>query len=131
MTRALPTMVGITALIGPVAAGILTMISYPARPDSMIVLGLVASSACLALLNVTLVFRRFDIEWREFAQYYSTAVVAYLLRVVLIGYALYASGAGDAAHLFYLALLLYAFEVPILIGFTVAVRDSVAHSIPD
>lgn len=126
MSSKLPpyTLIGISALATAALAGIFTARQTPQLSIAFIAIASCGFSAMLLLSNLWLLGKVRDYPWNTFSRFASVALIGYLVRTGLIGYAFVQSPvSGSSKLLFVGALALYASEVPVLIGATVAKAD--------
>lgn len=89
-------------------------------PTTPAVVLLVCSFALLAL-NMLLLARVADFDWKAFFAVFKWALLAYVVTAGMILYAFLRDGVkGETLVILTLSLVVYAVHVPMLIGFTVA-----------
>jgi hypothetical protein len=124
--RPLPpvTQLAMASLALIVAGGIYLSAHLPQHVSLTPAVILLAASACLLAVNLTLLARVKDFRWGRFATVARWSLLAYLLIAGMIEYAFLRNHVkGGALVVLTLSLLVFAVHVPTLIGFTVARYD--------
>jgi hypothetical protein len=124
--RPLPpvTQLAMASLALIVAGGIYLSAHLPQHVSLTPAVILLAASACLLAINLTLLARVKDFRWGRFATVARWSLLAYLLIAGMIEYAFLRNHVkGGALVVLTLSLLVFAVHVPTLIGFTVARYD--------
>jgi hypothetical protein len=104
-----------------VIGGIVMAASFPARPALGVPIVLLALSVALLAANGVLLARYRGFAWRTFVLVAKWALLAYLVSAGMIEFSFVHNHAGGAPLLVVtLMLVVFALDVPLLIGFTVA-----------
>lgn len=121
--RPLPpvTQLGMTSLALIVAGGIYLSAHIPKHVPLTPAIVLLAASALLLAINLTLLYRVEGFQWRRFFDVAKWALLAYTIIAGMIEYAFLRNHLkGGALVVLTLSLVVFAVHVPVLIGFTVA-----------
>lgn len=123
---AIPTVPPITQLAGAslalvVIGGIIMASSFPDQPALGIPIALLVSSTALLAVGVVLLVRHRGFAWPTFFRVGKWALLAYAISAGMIEFSFLHNQAGGAPLVVItLMLVLFAINVPLLIGFTVA-----------
>jgi hypothetical protein len=121
------TKLGMLSLALIVAGGIYLSSHLPEHVPLGPAVGLLAASSLVLVLNMVLLSRVPGFAWPRFFQVAKWALLAYLVTAGLIEYAFLRNHvSGGPLVILTLSLVVYALQVPTLIGFTVARYDSPA-----
>jgi hypothetical protein len=121
------TQLGMLSLALIVAGGIYLSSHLPEHVPLGPAVGLLAASSLVLVLNMVLLSRVPGFAWPRFFQVAKWALLAYLVTAGLIEYAFLRNHvSGGPLVILTLSLVVYALQVPTLIGFTVARYDSPA-----
>ena len=125
--RKLPpfTQVGMASLALIVIGGIYLSSHLPQHVPLGPAVALLVGSVVLLSINLAMLARVQDFAWPRFRQVASWAFLAYAITAGMIEYAFLRDHVkGGALVVLTLSLLVYALQVPTLIGFTVARYDN-------
>jgi hypothetical protein len=115
------TQLGMFSLALIVAGGIYLSSHIPEHVPLGPAIGLLVASTVVLVLNFVLLSRVPDFAWGRFFQVGRWALLAYLFTAGMILYAFLQDNlSGGPLVILTLSLLVYALQVPTLIGFTVA-----------
>ena len=115
------TYLTIASLALIVIGGIVMTSSFPGRPALGVPIALLVLSAALLGAAVVLMIRHRGFAWTTFFLVARWAVLAYIVSAGMIEFSFARNHAGGAPLLVItLMLVVYAIDVPLLIGFTVA-----------
>jgi hypothetical protein len=104
-----------------VIGGIVMASSFPRRPALGVPIALLVLSAVLLAASIVLLARQRGFAWSTFLRVGKWALLAYTVSAGMIEFSFVHNHAGGAPLLVVtLLLVLYALNVPLLIGFTVA-----------
>jgi hypothetical protein len=112
-----------------VVGGILMASYIPRRPPLGIPTAIAAVSAALLLACAVLLLRLRQFAWDRFFVVFRWALLAYVISAGMIGFAFVRNHArGAPLALVMVMLVIFALDVPLIIGFTVARFSSPPHS---
>jgi hypothetical protein len=115
------TYLTIASLALIVIGGIVMASSFPGRPSLGAPIALLVLSAALLGATVVLMIRHRGFAWATFFLVARWAVLAYIVSAGMIEFSFVRNHAGGTPLLVItLMLVIYAIDVPLLIGFTVA-----------
>lgn len=115
------TPLAIASLALVVIGGIIMAASFPNRPALGVPIALLVVSAALLAANVALLLRQRGFAWRTFVLVAKWALLAYVVSAGMIEFSfVHNHAAGGPLLVVSLLLVLFALNVPLLIGFTVA-----------
>jgi hypothetical protein len=111
-----------TVSLALVVVGGILMASYvPRRPPLGLPATLAGVAAVLLLVSVLLLSRLRDFAWDRFATVVRWALLAYVISAAMIGFAFIRDHTrGGPLALVLVMLVIFAADVPLIIGFTVA-----------
>jgi hypothetical protein len=111
----------IVSLALVVIGGILMASYVPRRPPLGVPVALTAVSAALVLIAVFLLSRLQEFNWQRFFFVFWWGLLAYVISAGMIGFAfIYDHTRGAPLALVMVMLVIFAFDVPLIIAFTVA-----------
>jgi hypothetical protein len=121
-----------TVSLAVVVVGGILMASYvPRRPPLVLPTALAGIGVALVLVLVSLFLlsRLRDFAWDRFFVVFRWALLAYVISAAMIGFAFVRDHTGGAPLALVLVMLVvFAADVPLIIGFTVARYSSPPHS---
>jgi hypothetical protein len=129
--RRFPPVAGlaIVSLALVVVGGILMASYVPRRPPLGPPAALAAVAAALLLVSVFLLTRLQDFAWNRFRTVFRWALLAYVISAAMIGFAFVRDHTrGAPLALVLVMLVMFAVDVPLIIGFTVARYSSPPHA---
>jgi len=130
-TRAFPpiTQTAVASLAFVIAGGIYLAAYLPHQAPLVLPTGLIAIGAVLLLAAVAMVTQLGDFAWDRFFQVSGWALVAYLVIAGMIEFVLVIDQTrGALLALLTLTLAIFALDIPIVLGFSVARHQEVASS---
>jgi hypothetical protein len=111
-----------------VIGGIVMASSFPGQPTLGVPIALLVLSAALLAASIFLLVRQRGFAWHTFVLVGKWALLAYAVSAGMIEFSFVHNHAGGAPLLVItLMLVLFAVDVPLLIGFTVARYQTAAH----
>ena len=118
-----------TVSLALVVVGGILMASYvPRRPPLGPPATLAGVAAALLLASVFLLSRLRDFAWNRFTTVFRWALLAYVISAAMIGFAFVRDHTrGAPLALVLVMLVMFAADVPLIIGFTVARYSSPPH----
>jgi hypothetical protein len=126
------TQIGMASLALIVTGGIYLSSHLPEHVPLGPAVALLIASTLLLIVNLALLTRVEDFAWRRFFQVAKWALLAYAITAGIIGYAFLKDHIrGGTLVVLALSLVVYALQVPTLIGFTVARYDEPEAVEPD
>ncbi len=115
------TQIGMASLTLILVGGIYLAAHLPETVPLAPAVALLVSSIVLLLANLTLMARVPDFPWQRFVDVGKWALLAYTVTAGLIGWVFVRDGLrGGTLVVLVASLVVYALQVPLLIGFTVA-----------
>jgi hypothetical protein len=119
-----------TVSLALVVVGGILMASYvPRRPPLGWPAAMAAVAAVLLLVSVLLLSRLQDFNWGRFGTVFRWALLAYVISAAMIGFAFIRDHTrGAPLALVLVMLVMFAVDVPLIIGFTVARYSSPPHA---
>jgi hypothetical protein len=129
--RAVPpvTPLAIASLALVVVGGIVMAAAFPRPPALGLPIALLAASALLLAAGLVLLARQPGFAWSTFRRVAGWALLAYVVSAGLIEFSFVHNHASGAPLLVVtLLLVMYALDVPLLIGFTVACYQTAASA---
>lgn len=115
------TAIAMTSLALIVAGGIYLAAHLPESVPLGPAIALLAASALLLAINLFLLSRVKDFDWRRFFAVGKWALLAYVVSAAVIEFTFVHNGTeGGPLVILTLSIIIYAVQVPVLIGFTVA-----------
>jgi hypothetical protein len=119
-----------TVSLALVVVGGILMASYaPRRPPLGLPATLAGVAAALLLASVLLLSRLRDFAWNRFITVFRWALLAYVISAAMIGFAFIRDHTrGAPLALVLVMLVMFAADVPLIIGFTVARYSSPPHT---
>ena len=120
----------VTVSLALVVVGGILMASYvPRRPPLALPATLAGVAAALLLASVFLLARLRDFAWNRFITVFRWALLAYVISAAMIGFAFIRDHTrGAPLALVLVMLVMFAADVPLIIGFTVARYSSPPHA---
>lgn len=113
--------VGMTSLALILVGGIYLAAHLPESVPLAPAVALLIASVVLLLANLTLMARVPDFPWRRFVDVAKWSLLAYTITAGLIGWVFIRDGLrGGTLVVLVASLVVYALQVPLMIGFTVA-----------
>lgn len=129
--RRFPPVAGLaTVSLALVVVGGILMASYvPRRPPLGLPATLAGVAAALLVVSVFLLSRLRDFAWGRFGTVFRWALLAYVISAAMIGFAFVRDHTrGSPLALVLVMLVIFAADVPLIIGFTVARYSSPPHA---
>lgn len=129
--RRFPPVAGLaTVSLALVVVGGILMASYvPRRPPLGLPAALATVAAVLLLVSGLLLARLRDFAWNRFSTVFRWALLAYVISAGMIGFAFIRDHTrGAPLALVLVMLVIFAADVPLIIGFTAARYSSPPHA---
>jgi hypothetical protein len=118
------TAISMAVLALVMSGGIYLAAFLPRRPSLVPAVGLLAAAAVLLLVNVALLARLREFAWSRFRQVAGWAMLAYVVIAGMIEYAfVYDGTSGSTLAVMTGMILVFAVNIPLLLGFSVARYD--------
>ncbi|HEY1777149.1 MAG TPA: hypothetical protein VGG41_13400 [Solirubrobacteraceae bacterium] len=112
---------GAATLVLIVAGGIYTAAHLPAHVPEGPTIGLLIAAALLLAVNITLLSRIEDFAWRSFRLVAGWVLAAYVVIAGMLEYVfIYDGTRGSQLAILTAMLLVFAIDIPLLLGFSVA-----------